>query len=345
MAFTNKIPDWKNEGVEPSEELKTNGFQHGYKPPAGIFNWFWNKVSKCIKEIQEKIVEPNEKGAIPIESGGTGATTAEEALKNLGGLPTTGGTLVGDLSARTFVQLQNAYGTPVEIGQYLDMHKYGSTEDFDLRIFVDDDGSPKIAIKGKGEHKLYGEHNKPTANDVGALPINGSEAMTSDLHIHKDEYVQIFMKETNSNSHARLQLNGGGLMIDSAPNADDMDNRRYIMLYSDSNTPLSAAVRLVDVVNGAKLWHTLYGTHNKPTGTYTGNGHSSERIIETGGIGNALLVWTDGYTGTQYTTIVTPNYTIPQDGASAKFANGKFTILSNSARVNANGVVYNYQVL
>ena len=46
-------PEWKNAGVEPPETLKETGFTAGYKPPAGYFNWFWNKVSACIKEIQE----------------------------------------------------------------------------------------------------------------------------------------------------------------------------------------------------------------------------------------------------------------------------------------------------
>lgn len=52
MNFKNKSPEWKNEGAEPSDELKNKGFQPGYKPPAAFFNWFWSLVSKCITEIQ-----------------------------------------------------------------------------------------------------------------------------------------------------------------------------------------------------------------------------------------------------------------------------------------------------
>lgn len=52
MDFKNKSPEWKNEGAEPSDELKNKGFQPGYKPPAAFFNWFWSLVSKCITEIQ-----------------------------------------------------------------------------------------------------------------------------------------------------------------------------------------------------------------------------------------------------------------------------------------------------
>lgn len=55
MEFNTNIPEWKNEGTEPSSELKTNGFQGGYKPPAAVFNWFWSLVQKAIKEIQSNL--------------------------------------------------------------------------------------------------------------------------------------------------------------------------------------------------------------------------------------------------------------------------------------------------
>lgn len=55
MNFDNKLPEWKNEGVEPSESLRENGFQSGYKPPASIFNWFFSLVQKIIAEIQSKL--------------------------------------------------------------------------------------------------------------------------------------------------------------------------------------------------------------------------------------------------------------------------------------------------
>ena len=55
MDFENKIPEWKNEGAEPSENLKTSGFSGGWKPPATVFNWFFAKVTKAITELQTKM--------------------------------------------------------------------------------------------------------------------------------------------------------------------------------------------------------------------------------------------------------------------------------------------------
>lgn len=55
MEFNNKPPEWQNEGIEPSTEIKKQGFIAGYKPPASYFNWFWNKTGVCIKELQDKL--------------------------------------------------------------------------------------------------------------------------------------------------------------------------------------------------------------------------------------------------------------------------------------------------
>lgn len=55
MNFNNSLPEWNNTGTEPSDSLKNDGFKAGYKPSANVFNWFWSKTGKCIKELQEKL--------------------------------------------------------------------------------------------------------------------------------------------------------------------------------------------------------------------------------------------------------------------------------------------------
>jgi len=56
INFEKKIPDWENVGAEPDAELKKGGFRAGYKPPAAYFNWFFNRISESVKEMQEKLV-------------------------------------------------------------------------------------------------------------------------------------------------------------------------------------------------------------------------------------------------------------------------------------------------
>ena len=91
---------------------------------------------------------------------------------------------------------------------------------------------------------------------------DGSVPMTSDLHINKPEYPQVFLNEESTGSHARLQLHDGGLMIDSVPSSENPDTSHYMMLYGGGD--LAGAIRLVDNQNGVKKWYSVYGEHNKP---------------------------------------------------------------------------------
>ena len=89
MNFEKKVPEWNAEGSEPSESLKKSGFQGGYKPPAGIFNWFWHGVSACLTEIREKLsthkhsASDIDSGTLPVERGGTGVTSSPSIRVNL----------------------------------------------------------------------------------------------------------------------------------------------------------------------------------------------------------------------------------------------------------------------
>lgn len=52
MNFNEQLPEWNNTGTEPSSSLKSTGFQGGYKPPAGVFNWFWSRMIAIVTEIR-----------------------------------------------------------------------------------------------------------------------------------------------------------------------------------------------------------------------------------------------------------------------------------------------------
>ena len=63
MATTFTAPPvWTNTGTAPSETLKTNGFQTGYKPPAPIFNYMFNKYGICLTELQTEFNKKSEVG-------------------------------------------------------------------------------------------------------------------------------------------------------------------------------------------------------------------------------------------------------------------------------------------
>jgi hypothetical protein len=59
-----KIPiEWKNKGLEPSSELKEDGFIPGYKPAASEHNFLFARIFDCITEIQKLMNELDENKA------------------------------------------------------------------------------------------------------------------------------------------------------------------------------------------------------------------------------------------------------------------------------------------
>ena len=94
--------------------------------------------------------------------------------------------------------------------------------------------------------------------------------------------------------------------------------------------------------------YKIFGEHNKPSASYTGNGSATSRTIDTGGIGSIISLWS-----ANGVCIVTPSGAFCKTGATVsalgdgecKFENGVLTIASKSSFVNANGANYIYQVL
>ena len=65
--------EWTNEGIEPSETLKNQGFKGGYKPPAEVFNYFLHNSEICIDELQKA----TDKSQNTADSAKTAATKAQ----------------------------------------------------------------------------------------------------------------------------------------------------------------------------------------------------------------------------------------------------------------------------
>lgn len=50
--FNEQLPEWNAAGTEPPAQKKAEGWQPREKPPAGWFNWLFNRAFKCIEEIR-----------------------------------------------------------------------------------------------------------------------------------------------------------------------------------------------------------------------------------------------------------------------------------------------------
>lgn len=158
MEFNNKVPEWNNEGTAPSEELKSRGFVGGYKPPASVFNYMYNRYSKCIKEVQDKLANTEE----DIENGTVGLKPSEVAegkgisIKNSANLP--------------FIEL-NVYGKSKQDTlngyQLFDASKIATYEGGGATVTNNEDGT--FTVSGSGDisevfHRYYEYSHEDTVD-------------------------------------------------------------------------------------------------------------------------------------------------------------------------------------
>lgn len=60
MPFTSPLPEWNKTATAPTTTKKNAGWDAGEKPPASIFDWFFNTTFKALQELQQKAVGPIE---------------------------------------------------------------------------------------------------------------------------------------------------------------------------------------------------------------------------------------------------------------------------------------------
>lgn len=187
----------------------------------------------------------------------------------------------------------------------------------------------------------------------GFLPLTGGK-LTGDLSI-ANENPKIRLDDTEAGSRSYVGNAGHVLTLYQYPVAGDDSNYRGLYLRDNAGSypAIERALELYDVVTNSAGTKTgkiykIYGSHNKPSGTYTGT--EKARTINVGGTGNVLFVQSSGYTGivTSVGSLVFRNAT----GASTPvhfdsdetYISGVLT-LSASAYLNDKDEDYTYQNL
>ena len=182
-----------------------------------------------------------------------------------------------------------------------------------------------------------------TASDVGAVPLDGSAIMTGAIKFNKD-YGRVYA-DTD-----RLQLESWG--------KQGSTNNRHVWRLNDTSVSLNNAFQLYRTTDGTWKSYNFFGEHNKPSGSYTGNGSATQRSItiqncigrmllvfaygEESGIDVASLVFFNGAFGINSSGIFT-NFSMNQARFSFNGSNGgSLVIASNSDLLNKNGVTYHY---
>lgn len=157
----------------------------------------------------------------------------------------------------------------------------------------------------------------------------------------------------------QLKFNNGYSSIYSANNwmeifnclvANDESNRCGIRLQSDA-LYLDDVLKVYQQVDNEKKFYTLFGSHNKPSGSYIGNGSATSRVIDVGGTGEVIVIYNSTHTALVTSTggfavfHGSDSWDVTPLKSSVYYRGGKLTISSDKSAVNHNGTEYYYQVL
>lgn len=210
-------------------------------------------------------------------------------------------------------------------------------------------------INGEAKYyNIYGEHNKPTASDVGALPATGG-TVSGNIDL-LTAFMPCITLRTNK-AYTQIIRNASdavedGLIIRDV--SDMTDNNSHLSLklrHVYAKTRPDKALVLSVCENGTVTEYVVFSEHIKKTGTYNGSGQTATETVNVGGVGNALLITNDGGSVAMVTSAGgwwknTNSANINGFLANeCNFTNGVLTLNTTAVALNMSGITYTYQVL
>ena len=256
-----------------------------------------------------------------------------------------GGTLSGNLSIKNGSAKFSEYDGVVHIEAINTDSEQADRRYLEIRNFQDEDIniSLKFLEEKYGdiyEFNVFGEHNLNIL-EKWVLPVTGGK-LRGNLEIEKSG-PEFYMRNTGTDRYYHILVSSDKNIY--FRNATDANNRTAFYLQPETAEKLERLFRLQKVVNGTSTLYNVYGQHNKPSGSYTGNGSTSARTVQVGGAGDVLLV-REG----KMCYFVTPEGVTYSTGGAANttytitFIDGVLTIPGES-NLNNSGKAYYYQVL
>lgn len=172
------------------------------------------------------------------------------------------------------------------------------------------------------------------------LPLDGSVPMSGMLDTTS-------VALNGKQGHVFSNINT--ISVKGKKSATDEINYRELQLLTQTYEPNNANMfRITESVDGIPKSYKIFGEHNKPSGSYTGNGSATTREINIGGIGGELLITTNyGDTAkvTKNGAIINKAGTLSAVASGkAKFVDGKLTLATTETALNENTRVYTYEV-
>lgn len=172
------------------------------------------------------------------------------------------------------------------------------------------------------------------------LPLDGSKPMTGNYFKWFNGYNALNGSEVHSaivscaDKNDSLAGEYSAIVVYNKNAESGFDNKAIFQIYN----------------NGVFANHDILHTGNKPTGTYTGNGSAEQRIIQTGGIGNEILILGAGWVslisnGMGFSVQLATNQVAGITGVDCYCVNGDFNITTTREAINSAGIEYIYRVL
>lgn len=109
-------------------------------------------------------------------------------------------------------------------------------------------------------YRLYGEHNKPTPADIGALSTGGG-TITNNLVIEKATYPTVMLNDP-AGGKGVLQYNANEIYLMTKNDASDNNRRQLVIKNSAKEGSVAESLKFYDTVNGKTTPYNIYGTHN-----------------------------------------------------------------------------------
>ena len=117
--------------------------------------------------------------------------------------------------------------------------------------------------------------------------LSGALTVANTLKVRGPSYSNMTILNTSSNRSQGIQVSGNDVFLS---NLKDTSNTTALYLYDENNEHYLTLRVLKD---GVDNYYRLFSEHNKPSGSYTGNGDATLREIAVGGIGKVLLIRND----------------------------------------------------
>lgn len=200
MNWENNMPEWA-EGTEPSEDRKRKGFEVGYKPPAGIFNWLYSLIFKAVKELQTKFGSHAENKENP-----HGVTKAQVGLDKVDNTP----------DSEKSVKFASEAGTGRKVKYALTVRfNGGDTESTDKWTF---DGSASRSVNitpdNIGASKVGHTHSVKDVKDTVAATstdgVNYTATVEGITELYNGLTITIIPNMLSTSKNTTLNVNGLG---------------------------------------------------------------------------------------------------------------------------------------